>query len=267
MIVTEYLKPSSISKAYELLVENKKNYIIAGGAWLKLSVKSAEKLISLEALNLDEIHVSKDYIEIGSMVTLRTIETNPAVLNLVDGILSNALGNIMGINIRNIATLGGSIMGKLSFSDIFPVLEVLDTKLIFYKHGEVTLEDFLNNPKFEKDILEKIKIKNKKGNGFFKKVATTPLDFSIVNFACSNINGFIKISVGSTPYIAKLCYQAMAYINDVKQINDESINECVIKALEELKVSSNNRASKAYRDELIKVYIKRGILQVINNEN
>lgn len=267
MIVTEYLKPSSIAKAYELLMENKKNTIIAGGAWLKLSLKSAEKLISLDQLELDSIQVKDDVIEIGSMVTLRSIETNVAIKNLYDGILSKALGNIMGINIRNIATIGGSIMGKLSFSDIFPVLEVLDTTLVFYKQGEVDLEDFLNNSTFEKDILVKVRIKNLKGEGFFKKVATTPLDFSIINVACSRFDGYIKISVGSTPYMAKLCYQAMDYINTVQTINDKHIDTCVSKALEELKVSNNNRASKAYRVELIKVYIKRGILQVINDEN
>jgi CO/xanthine dehydrogenase FAD-binding subunit len=172
----------------------------------------------------------------------------------------------MGINIRNIATLGGSVMGKFSFSDIFPVLEVLETSLVFHKHGEVALADYLNNPKFGKDILVKIRIKNQKGKGFFKKVATTPLDFSILNIACSTANGKIKIAVGSTPYIAKPCLSAMNYINGVKTINEETISKCSNYILEEVKFSNNNRGSKEYREELAKVYVMRGIKQVINYE-
>ncbi len=266
MKVSEYVKAKSLDEAYELLIENKKNYIIAGGAWIKLSIKTAEKFISLEDLNLGKIVVSDSYIEIGALTTLRQIETNEVIKKLYDGILSQAVSNIMGINIRNIATLGGSVMGKFSFSDIFPVLEVLETKLVFHKQGEVALVDFLSNPKFDKDILVKIRIKNQKGKGFFKKVATTPLDFSILNIACSKANNLIKISVGSTPYIAKPCLLAMNYINSVKTINEETITKCSNYILEEVKFSNNNRGSKEYREELAKVYVARGIKQVINYE-
>jgi len=54
--VSEYVKAKSLDEAYELLIENKKNYIIAGGAWIKLSIKTAEKFISLEDLNLDKVY-------------------------------------------------------------------------------------------------------------------------------------------------------------------------------------------------------------------
>lgn len=266
MKVSEYVKAKSLNEAYELLKDNKRNHIIAGGAWIKISVKSADMLISLEELNLDKIIENGDFIEVGALATLREIETNEMIKNLYDGILSQAIGNIMGVSVRNIATLGGSVMGKFSFSDIFPVLEVLDTKLVFHKQGEIELMDFVNNPKFEKDILVKIKIRNQKGNGFFKNVAITPLDFSIINVAVSQVNEAIKISIGSTPYIAKPCLQAMECINGAKTITSELIEKCSNIVLEEMKFSNNNRASKEYREELAKVYVARGIKQVINYE-
>ncbi|MBI9009383.1 MAG: FAD binding domain-containing protein [Tenericutes bacterium] len=267
MKVSEYIKAKDLNEAYELLREDRKNYIIAGGAWLKLSVKSANKLVSLDALGLDKIVVLGDSIEIGALCTLGQIETNELIKQLYDGILVQAVSSIMGVNIRNIATIGGCVMGKFSFSDIFPVLEVMDTTLVFHKQGEVSLMDFLNNPKFEKDILVKIKIKNNLGKGFFKKVAITALDFSVINIACSKTDGLFSLSVGSTPYIASPCYKAMDYINCLSDINLESIKECANKVVEEIKFSSNNRASKEYREELAKVYISRGIKQVSNYEN
>lgn len=266
MNITQYVKPESLDEAYDLLLKNKKNHIIAGGAWLKLSLKSAEKLISLDNLNLDKIKLNKGNIEIGSMTTLREIETNETIKNLGDGVLSSALSKIMGINVRNIATIGGSIMGRFSFSDIFPVLLVFHTKLVFHKQGEVLLSEFLANPKFDKDILVKIIIRNLKSSGFFKKVATTPLDFSILNIAVLNESNKVAISVGSTPYIATLCGKAMSYINSLDKISEEDINKCADIALEELKFSNNLRASKEYRVDLAKVYITRGIKQVINYE-
>lgn len=266
MNINDYVTPVNLDEAYNLLTESKKNHIIAGGAWLKLSIKSAEKLISLEKLDLKYINQNKDYIEIGSMTTLREIETNEIIKSLYGGILSEALGNIMGINVRNIATIGGSVMGKFSFSDIFPVLLVMDAKLVFYKKGEVSLSDFLQEPKFEKDVLLKVLLKNQKGKGFFKKVAITPLDFAIINIACLKNNNGISISVGSTPYIAKTCNKAMEYIENVKTINDNEISKCTEIAMEELKFSNNLRASKEYREELAKVYITRGLKQVTNYE-
>ncbi len=267
MVASEYLRPKDFEEAYNLMIESKKNYLVAGGAWLKLSVKSAEKLISLDGLDLDKIQVNTDYIEIGSMVTLRTVEINNDIKNLYGGILSNAIHKIMGINIRNLATLGGSVMGKFAFSDIFPALLVLNTKLVFYKQGEICLEDFLANPKMAKDILTKIIIKKEPGEGFFKKVAITPLDFSVLNIAVSKNKEGFKISVGSTPYIAKLATNAMSYINNLSKITETEILKCSEMVVEELKFSKNNRGSKEYRVEIAKVYVKRGLKKVIANES
>lgn len=261
--VSEYVKAKNLNEAYNLLSENKKNYLIAGGAWLKLSVKNANKLISLDGLDLNKIELKDGFIEMGALTTLGQIERNETIKKLYDGILVQAIQNIMGVNIRNIATIGGSVMGKFSFSDIYPVLEVLETKLVFYKQGEVELLDFINNPKFEKDILVKLKIKNQKGKGFFKNVATTPLDFSIINIACSYAENKLTISVGSTPYIAKPCNGAMEYMNNLENITDKDIEKCSDLVLEEIKFSSNIRGSKEYREELAKVYVARGIKKVI----
>ncbi len=267
LVVEKYVRPSTIEEAYALFHQDKKNYVIAGGAWIKLSLKSANTLISLDDLQLNEIKANNKVIEIGSMVTLRDLELNPSIQNLNDGILSKAIHQIMGVGIRNIATVGGSVMGKYAFSDIIPVLLVLNTTLVFYKHGEISLEEFLASPRMERDILLKIKIKAEVGSGFFKKIAITPLDFAILNIAISkNAEGF-NICVGSTPYIGSKAIKAMEYINGLRSIKEDNIKTCANLAVEELKFSKNVRSSKEYREELAKVYIKRGLKKVIANEN
>jgi len=198
---------------------------------------------------------------------LREIELNDTIRVLFDGILSQACHSIMGISIRNLATLGGSIMGKLSFSDLYPALLVMNAKLVFYKAGEKTFLDFINGPRMDKDILTKIVIKKESGTGFFKKVAITPLDFAIINFAVVKSSKGYAISTGATPYTAILANKTSEYLNSCKEIDENVIDKAIEIALKEIKVSDNVRSSKEYRTELIRTYIRRAIRQVTKNVN
>ncbi len=267
MEVKRFVEPKGLQEAYDLLNESNKNQIIAGGAWLKLITKSADTFIGLDKLGLNQIKAGEDRIEIGAMVSLRELQICPDITKLYDGILSDAIGKIMGMNIRNQATIGGSVMGKFAFSDIITPLLAMETKLEFYKAGTVRLEDFLDNNKMGPDILTKIVIKKQKAKGFFKKVARTPLDFAIVNIAVTNHEGKFKIVVGSRPKLASMASTAMEYINSKKNLDDEVLMETAEKAISELDFSDNNRATKEYRKEVAKVYIKRGLKKVIANEN
>lgn len=266
LVVSEYVRPNNLDEAYVVLNESKKNRIVAGGAWIKLTLKSVEKLISLENLNLNRIVETKDSIEIGSMVTLHEVEKSPFVSNLYDGILSIAIHQIMGITIRNIATIGGSIMGRYSFSDVFPALLAMNTKLEFHKIGIIDLEEFIKMKSVPSDILTKIIIKKQSGNGFFKKVATTPLDFSIINVAVSKDSSGFKVIVGSTPYIAVLAKDAMEYLNQQNKLTDNEIDKAVELMMNEIHFNKNIRSSKEYKEELAKVYVKRGIKKVMKHE-
>lgn len=256
MIFKNYQKPKTIEEAYELLLSDASNVIIGGGAWLKLLPTKIVSVIDLSDLGLNQIKHSKDAIEIGANTTLRMVETSDVIKHHANGILTDAIHQIMGMNIRNIATIGGSVMGKYSFSDILTPLLVLNTHLVFYKQGEISLQDFLNTKKFPKDILLTIKLYKEPVTGYFKSVKKTALDFPVLNIAISKGES-LKIAVGSRPGQAVRAYEA-------EKLTDlEGITDAVIK---EISLSSNNRASKEYREELLKVYIKRGIREVLKNE-
>ncbi|MFP4477903.1 MAG: FAD binding domain-containing protein [Candidatus Izemoplasmatales bacterium] len=260
--MNEYVVVDGVEEAYQLLNQDKKNQIIAGGAWLKLSVKEVNKLISLDHLSLNYINEKKDFIEIGALTTLRDIEMNPLIKDLDHGILSEAISKIMGVNIRNLATIGGSVMGKFSFSDILPVLLVMDCTLYFHHKGEMGIEEFVSTRGHERDVLTHIKIKKQRRKSFFKRVAHTALDFSMINMAIVYDKNF-TISVGSQPGMAMLCKETMSFLNKVEKFTEEVIEEALGIASNELNLSSNLRASKTYRQVLVKAYLRRGIRQVI----
>ncbi|MDY0317093.1 MAG: FAD binding domain-containing protein [Candidatus Izemoplasmatales bacterium] len=262
MEIKEFLKPKSLDEAFEVLSASSNNRIIGGGAWIKISLKKVDTLISLEELDLNYIKEENDFYEIGSMTSLRDLEVHDGIKSLASGILSQAISNIMGVTVRNIATIGGSVMGKFAFSDLLGVLQVLDAELVFYQMGIVSVEDFVNMTKIPKDILLAIKIKKQTGKAYFKKIAITHLDFSILNMAITNSKG-LKIAVGSRPNIAIRARRTEVFLNGKKAITDDLINEAIDLAMDEIKLGDNSRGSKDYRELLMKTYLKRAIREVI----
>lgn len=264
MRINNYVKVDTLAEGFELL-QKENSLIIGGGAWLKLTNKDIDSVIDISAVGLNEIIDKDDEIEIGAMVSLRQIETSEIISKQFNGILSNAVGKIMGIPIRNIATIGGSIMGKYSFSDVLTPLLVMDVSLIFYNYGEISLEEFMQIKKFQKDILTKIVIKKEQGKGYFHKLAKTSLDFAVINVAISKGDTF-KIAIGARPSVSTKCYKAMEYINEFKVITNEVIEDTVEIAIEETKFGTSSRASSEYRADVAKAYIIRGLKEVFSNE-
>ncbi|MBU1019633.1 MAG: FAD binding domain-containing protein [Firmicutes bacterium] len=262
MRINNYHKAVSLEDAYEVLKKNGQNSIIAGGAWMRLSSKEIETAIDLSNLGLDQIVLADNSIKIGAMATLRDVESSDLVQALGDGILCQAIHKIMGVSIRNLATIGGSVIGKFGFSDIMTPLLVLETTLEFYKKGKISLEDFLESKDREPDILLHIYLKKQDTSGYFYKMTKNSLDFAVVNVAISKTNNQFKIAVGARPSIAHLAQNAMNYLNGEKVINDEVISKAVEIAMQEFKFGTNSRSSEEYRSQIAAVYINRGLNEV-----
>ena len=140
MKVNEYYRASSVEDAYRKLQEDPKNQILAGGLWIKKMGQSVNALIDLSTLGLNEISETKDEVIVGSMVTQRDFENSNIVRNLFGGSIAFAVREVMGVNFRNIATIGGSIMGRYPFSDVICGLLPYDVTLEFYPKQEMSLE-------------------------------------------------------------------------------------------------------------------------------
>ena len=258
MKANEYYRASSLEDAYQKLQEDPKNVILAGGLWIKKMGQNYNALIDISTLGLNKISETNDEVIIGSMVTQRDFENSEIIKSLYGGAIAFAVREVMGVNFRNMATIGGSIMGRYPFSDVITGLLAYDVNLEFYPKQTLSLEDYLNYKGKLNAILIAIHIKKGNGKGFFKKVKTTALDFPIVNIAVSKIDGVYRIVVGARPMVAQLAMHAMAYINDIG--ND--FNEAADRAVKELMFLDNKDASKEYRMDLAKVYVRRGLEEV-----
>lgn len=254
----EYYLAESLEKALSKLREDNKNVIYAGGLWIKKTSQSYNCIIDISSLGLDYIKENPDSVEIGSMTSLKEIEDSKIIKGIANGLINKVMKSIMGPAFRNSATIGGSIFGRFPFSDVICGLLVLDVDLIFYPNLKISLIDWIKYNSKPSFILEKIIIHKSKAKTYFKKVSATELDFAILNVAISNENNNIKIAIGARPAIANLCQEAMKLAN-----NKASIEEISDLASKELLLIDNIDASKDYRQTLAKVYVKRGLKEVL----
>ena len=258
MKVNEYYRASSLEDAYQKLQASPKNAIVAGGLWMKKMGQSYDSLIDLSKLGLDKISETKDEVIVGSMVTQRDFEDSKIVSFLFAGAPTFAVREVMGVNFRNLATIGGSIMGRYPFSDVITGLLPYDVELEFYPAQKMSLEECLNYKGRLNAILVAVHIKKGEGKGFFKKVKTTALDFPIVNIAVAKVNKEYRVVVGARPMVAARSYKAMEYLNN----GGKDFAKAAELAVEELSFMDNKDASKEYRVDLAKVYVRRGLEEV-----
>ena len=87
LTINNYCRAKSLDEAYDLL-QNKSNIIIGGMLWLKMQNKTVNTAIDICGLGLDKIEVKDEKIYIGSMVTLRELETNKLLNELTYGAFS-----------------------------------------------------------------------------------------------------------------------------------------------------------------------------------
>lgn len=264
MKIDSYQKVESLEKAYELLEGQQDAAVIAGGAWLKLMPKTIGTAIDLADLSLDGIEETETEFVIGCMTTLRSVEKFEPFSLIYDGILSKSAGSIMGVTLRNIATIGGTVAGKYGFSDLLPVLMAMDARLTFYKRGIVKLTDFMKETSSANDILTHINITKNKGPGWFYTLKNTAIDFPVLNAAVTKLPEGIRIVVGGRPYKAAMAEKAMGFINGISTPDKDDIEKAADIAADELKFGKNQRGTAEYRKELCRTFVKRGLLEVMS---
>lgn len=250
MNFSKLLHPDTLEKAYTELSLQEDTSLLAGGLFSRLSKKQTDTVITLSSLKLDYIKKSDNYLQIGSMTNLRELETN----TLTFPFFKTAVNRIGSIQIRNIATIGGTICGKYSFSDLITPLLALNAELIFHKNGNILLKKFLEMKNF-KDILLEIKIpaQVKISNKQFKR---TYNDFSLLNISLAQGNE-VCVAVGARPGIAKIGYLG----------KPDSFNNVLEMVKKKITVGSNTKASKEYREALLENLLKEAFDEINYNQD
>ncbi len=259
--VMNLVQPETLEEAYSILASRKNNTVLGGCAFLRMTSKKIGTAIELSKLNLDYVKEVGDYIEIGATTNFRELEINELINRYFNGVLGQAVKDIIGVQFRNVVTIGATVFSKYGFSDLIPALLALDTEVELHKGGRMSLQEFLNRP-YEKDILTKIFIKKSHRKAVYKSLRNSVSDYPILNVAVSELDNEWTIVVGARPFrarIAKMASEELAKGN----LNDEDIDKAAAIAAEELSFGSNMRGSAEYRKAICQVLIKRAIKEVL----
>ncbi|MCR5332882.1 MAG: FAD binding domain-containing protein [Bacilli bacterium] len=259
MKVKEYVKAKSLEEAYSLLKANPLNRVVGGGLWLKKGNMDLNMLIDLSGLGLDKIEEKDGFIEIGALVTLREVEKSELLQEAFHSLVSKAAGLVMGPAFRNIATIGGSVAGKLAFSDVITALLACNASLRFYPSGEKSLEEYLKEPGLSKEILTHIIVKQCHRLSFYKRVGLTELDYPIISVAITHCVKHDKytVAVGSRAGVAALAEDVMKALEA-----GERDFEKVAKEVLKMKFNDSLASKAEYRAHLAEVYVRRGLEEV-----
>ena len=108
LTIQNYKKVESLEEAYELN-QKKANRIVGGMMWMRMGDNRMNTAIDMSGLGLDKIEEKDDEFIIGAMASLRQIELHDGLNKYTHGAVCEAVKDIVGVQFRNLATIGGSI--------------------------------------------------------------------------------------------------------------------------------------------------------------
>lgn len=256
--IQKYVRASSLEEAYQLN-QSRRNRIVGGMLWMKMGKGTVSTAIDLCDLGLNTIEETEDGFSIGAMVTLRQLEQHPGLNAYTQGAVAQAVKDIIGVQFRNMATLGGSLWGRFGFSDVLTVFLAMDSFVELYKGGIVPLEEF-SSRKHDNDILVRLIVKKKPGMFRYTAFRNQSTDFPVIACALSQLDGEYRAVIGARPGRAMVFRDTQGLLAD--GITQDSAAAFAAYLGAAAPTGSNLRGSAEYRTHLVKVLCKRSLLEM-----
>ena len=160
----------------------------------------------------------------------------------------------MGVQFRNMATLGGSLWSRFGFSDLLTWMLSMDTWVQLYRGGLVPLEQFAAMP-YDRDLLVRVIVYKRPGRFAYQAMRNQRTDIPVLNCAFSQMEGVCRAVVGARPGKAIVLRDEAGLL--AGGITPERARAFAQWAAERTPTGSNSRGSAAYRTHLVKVLVRR----------
>jgi len=257
LTIQNYVRPQTLEEAWELN-QKKQNRIIGGMLWMRLGRRNIGTAIDLCDLGLNTIEETDDAFLISASVTLRQLELHAGLNRYSGDAVCQAVRDIVGVQFRNMATVGGSIWGRFGFSDVLTVFLAMDTSVELYRGGVIPLTQFVTKP-FDRDILVRLIVRKTPGRVVYSAMRRQRTDFPVLACAVSDIGGLHTV-IGARPA------KAMVIRDDtgltVDRITEETAHAFAESVARRVPTAGNLRGSAAYRTHLIRVLTERAALRL-----
>lgn len=253
--IQNYVRAESLEQAYELN-QKKSARILGGMLWLKMAKNTVGTAVDLSGLGLDTIEETGEGFSIGAMVTLRQLEQHPGLNACTGGAFAKALAPIVGVQFRNMATVGGSVWSRFGFSDVLTLLLALDTTVELYKGGLVPLETFAAMP-YDRDLLVRVHIRKTPGRVAYEAMRIQRTDLPVLTCAVSDMGG-VRAVIGARPGKPVVLRDEKGLL--AGGISKESAAVFAADVAARVPMGANSRGSAAYRTHLAEVLTRRCVL-------
>ena len=253
--IQNYVRAESLEQAYELN-QKKSARILGGMLWLKMAKNTVGTAVDLSGLGLDTIEETGEGFSIGAMVTLRQLEQHPGLNACTGGAFAKALAPIVGVQFRNMATVGGSVWSRFGFSDVLTLLLALDTTVELYKGGLIPLETFAAMP-YDRDLLMRVHIRKTPGRVAYEAMRIQRTDLPVLTCAVSDMGG-VRAVIGARPGKPVVLRDEKGLL--AGGISEESAAAFAADVAARVPVGANSRGSVAYRTHLAEVLTRRCVL-------
>jgi carbon-monoxide dehydrogenase medium subunit len=279
----EYFEPETLTEAVSLLGQyDGQASLLAGGTDLLVEIKehlrtpdyvvNLKKIPGLDHLTYDDTHG----LRIGSLTTLRTVETSPLIIKEYAG-LAQAARELGSIQVRNRATVAGNICRASPSADTLPPL-IADgaTVRVSGPAGDrvILLEAFFTGPGqtvlATDEIVVEIavptrpaytgKVYHKHGRRKAMELATVgvAVALTLTGEICAEIR-IVLGAVAPTPLRARKAEQVLRG----RTAADQAVAMAAQAAMAESRPISDVRGSAAYRREMVRVLTDRAIRQAL----
>jgi CO/xanthine dehydrogenase FAD-binding subunit len=248
----------TIEEAYEA-VKDRGATILGGATWLRITAKHLDYAVDISDLGLSYIRETGDRIEIGATTTLRSLETDSLLASRYGGLFARTLGHIVGVQLRNLSTIGGSLAGRYGFSDVATLFLALEAQLDIYPSGLMNLEDYMAAADHGPHLIRSVSIPAHPVPAAFQTIRITHSDFPILNAAAAYTNKGWRIAVGARPGRAQLAKSAMQALGTEAKPGADLIARAARLSAEELGFGKDIRADEEYRKTVCPVLVRRAV--------
>jgi carbon-monoxide dehydrogenase medium subunit len=259
-----YVRASSVDEALALAAEHGEDakYLAGGHSLLPLmKLRMASPTVLIDLGRITELSYIRDegtYVAIGALTRHHDVATS-AVLTADIPLLAHTAGEVGDPQIRHRGTIGGSVAHGDSASDLPATLLALDATFVIRGASgsrSVPATRFFKSI-FETaiepgELLTEIQVPKPAAPGAwsFQKFTKRAIDWAIVGVAVQGTSVAL-VSMGMTPLRATAVESALA--------SGASIADASALAAEGTAAGSDINGSKAYREHLARVLVRRGL--------